>query len=141
MKEPDNTPIEDLNVDWGNPDGTGKKAKTLEQVQKFIKDKIKNLENKPIVTITDAIGSVTIRQDSLYEILPIGNISINIENKGVVTGSIYWELSIITGDTTYATTWPSDIKWVKPLELVPNARYMIIIDQNLVAMWVAVSLS
>lgn len=141
MKEPDNTPIEDLNVDWGNPDGTGRKAKTLEQVQVFLKKKIRNLENKPIVTITDAIGVITITQDSLYEIHQAGNIEIAMDTSVITDCSIYWELSIITGDTTYATTWPSNIKWVKPLEILPNTRHMIIIDQNLVAMWAAVSLS
>ena len=140
MKEIDNTPIEDLNVDWGNPDGTGRKAKTLEQVQKFIKNKIRNLENKPIVTITNATGVITILQDSLYEIHQAGDIEIDMKTSVITDGSIYWELSIITGDTTHATTWPSNIKWVKPLELVPNARHLIIIDQNLVAMWAAVSL-
>lgn len=43
MKEIDNTPIESLDVDWGDPDRTGKKAKSLEQVQKFIKNKIQDL--------------------------------------------------------------------------------------------------
>lgn len=46
MKEIDNTPIEDLNIDWGDPDGTGRKAKSLEQVQKFIKEKMKTLIEK-----------------------------------------------------------------------------------------------
>ena len=40
MKQIDNTPIEDLNIDWGDPDGTGKKAKSLEQVQAFLKKKL-----------------------------------------------------------------------------------------------------
>lgn len=141
MKEIDNTPIENLNVDWGDPDGTGHKAKTLEQVQKFIKNKIRNLENKPIVTITNATGVITILQDSLYEIHQAGNIEIAMKDSVVTDGSIYWELSVITSDTTYATTWSSTIKWVKPLEILPNTRHMIIIDQNLVAMWAAVSLS
>lgn len=140
MKEPDNTPIEDLNVDWGNPDGTGRKAKTLEQVQKFIKDKIRILENKPIVTVADAIGNITILQDSLYEIHPVGNISILTKTSVITSGSVYWELSIITGETTYALSFPDNINWVKPLdEILPNARYLIIIDQNLVGMWAAVS--
>lgn len=140
MKEIDNTPIEDLNVDWGNSDGTGRKAKTLEQVQVFLKKKIRNLENKPIVTITDAIGVITITQDSLYAIHPAGNIELAMKTSVITDGSIYWELSIITGDTPGSVTFPSTIKWVKPLDLVPNARYLIIIDQNLVAMWAAVSL-
>ena len=141
MKEPDNTPIEDLNVDWGNPDGTGRKAKTLEQVQVFLKKKIRNLENKPIVTITNATGVITMLQDSLYEIHQAGNIEIAIKTSVITDGSVYWELSIITGDTPDAVTFPSTIKWVKPLDILPNTRHMIIIDRNFVAMWAAVSLN
>lgn len=37
MKEIDNTPIENFDIDWGDPDGTGKKAKSLKQVQVFLK--------------------------------------------------------------------------------------------------------
>ena len=44
MKKIDNTPILDMKTDWGDPDGTGEKAKSLEQVQKFIKKKILELE-------------------------------------------------------------------------------------------------
>jgi hypothetical protein len=51
----------------------------------------------------------------------------------------FYSIDILTGDTTYPVTFPSTIKWVKPLDLVPNARHLIIIDQNLVAMWVAVA--
>lgn len=139
MKEPDNTPIENLNVDWGNPDGTGRKAKTLEQVQVFLKKKIRNLENKPIVTITDAIGVITITQDSLYEIHQAGNIEIAMKTSVITDGSIYWELSIITGDTTYEMIFPETIKWADNLVIAPNTRYLILIDQNLIAMWIAVA--
>lgn len=46
MKEIDNTPIENLDIDWGNPDGKGNKAKSLEQVQTFIKNKIRDLSGE-----------------------------------------------------------------------------------------------
>lgn len=44
MKIIDNTPIENFDTDWGDPDGTGMKEKSLEQVQKFIKGSIKRIE-------------------------------------------------------------------------------------------------
>ena len=44
MKIIDNTPIKDFNEDWGDPDGTGMKEKSKEQVQKFIKGSIKRIE-------------------------------------------------------------------------------------------------
>lgn len=45
MKIIDNTPIKDFNEDWGDPDGTGMKAKNLEQVQAFIKNKFLGVTN------------------------------------------------------------------------------------------------
>lgn len=63
MKEIDNTPIEDLNIDWGNPDGTGKKAKSLKQVQAFLKNMfvvIKDLTEKDAVSqfYGNAVGTI-----------------------------------------------------------------------------------
>lgn len=69
MKIIDNTPIENFDTDWGDPDGTGMKEKSLEQVQKFIKkkfaeiraiyeeasQKLKLLEN--IMSVTNNIKS------------------------------------------------------------------------------------
>lgn len=48
MKIIDNTPIKDFNEDWGDPDGTGMKEKSKEQVQKFIKKKIKSIEEESV---------------------------------------------------------------------------------------------
>lgn len=48
IQQVDDTPIKNIEEDWGNPDGTGKKAKTLGQVQKFIKAKINEIENKTV---------------------------------------------------------------------------------------------
>ena len=48
MKIIDNTPIKDFNEDWGNPDGTGMKEKSMEQVQEFIKKKIKKIEEESV---------------------------------------------------------------------------------------------
>ena len=43
MKIVDDTPIRRLSEDWGNPDGTGMKAKSLRQVEIFLKNKFINL--------------------------------------------------------------------------------------------------
>lgn len=48
MKMIDNTPINDFNEDWGDPDGTGMKAKSLKQVQDFIKKKINKIEEESV---------------------------------------------------------------------------------------------
>lgn len=53
----------------------------------------------------------------------------------------FYCVDILTGDTTYAVTFPGIIKWVKPLEIVPNTRHMIMIDQDLIAVWASVPLS
>lgn len=62
MKQIDNTPIEDLNIDWGDPDGTGKKAKSLEQVQAFLKKKL-NEGYKFISTATPSTTPITLTGD------------------------------------------------------------------------------
>lgn len=59
MKEIDNTPIESFDQDWGDPDGTGKKAKSLEQVQAFLKKHMNN-GYKYISTATPSTTPVTI---------------------------------------------------------------------------------
>ena len=62
MKQIDNTPIEDLNIDWGNPDGTGKKAISLEQVQAFLKKKL-NEGYKFISTATPLTAPINLTGD------------------------------------------------------------------------------
>ena len=46
----DDTPIKDFSVDWGNPDGTGKTAKSLGSVQDFLKDSIRQADR--LITLT-----------------------------------------------------------------------------------------
>ena len=40
--------------------------------------------------------------------------------------------------TPYSLSFPSDIKWVRNLELEDNKTYYIVISQN-IAMWVAIN--
>lgn len=64
MKIIDNTPIENFDTDWGDPDGTGMKEKSKEQVQKFIKKKFAEIraiyeEASPKLKLLENIMSVT----------------------------------------------------------------------------------
>ena len=92
MKEIDNTPIEDLNVDWGNPDGTGKKAKSLEQVQAFLKKKL-NEGYKFISTATPTTTPVTLTGDEI--VFYIATEEGDYANFGLSTIN---ELSVIKSD-------------------------------------------
>jgi hypothetical protein len=51
-----------------------------------------------------------------------------------------YEIVLNIGDTAYSVAFDNNIKWVKGLEIEPNARYYIIIEDN-TAMWTVVSLS
>lgn len=68
MKIIDNTPIKDFNEDWGDPDGTGKKAKSLEQVQAFLKKKFIGLGYTFLGKATPSTvpATITIEDKFLY---------------------------------------------------------------------------
>ena len=51
----------------------------------------------------------------------------------------FYSLDILTGLTTYEMRFPDTIKWADNLVIAPNTRYLILIDQNLIAMWIAVA--
>ena len=154
--EIDNTPIENLNVDWGNPDGTGNKAKSLAVVQTFIKNKflelfdiIKNVYTKTqmdqklgkkrdeTVIVESSSTEITIDADKRYVVTMSGNTAFTLNPPPQDGYSHAYELDLITED--YAVSFQDNINWVKPLEILPNTRYLIIIDQNLTAMWAAVT--
>lgn len=93
------------------------------------------------VQVSNLTDSSVLVQDKRLVLNLVSDITFELSTPAADGYEHFYSIDILTGDTTYATTWPSNIKWVKPLELVPNARHIILIDQNLVAMWVAVSLS
>ena len=49
-----------------------------------------------------------------------------------------YEIVLDVDNTTYPVAFPSSVKWVKQLDVVPNARYYIIIEDN-TAMWISVT--
>lgn len=68
MKIIDNTPIENFDTDWGDPDGTGMKEKSKEQVQKFIKKKFIGLGYTFLGKATPSTvpATITIEDKFLY---------------------------------------------------------------------------
>lgn len=92
MKEIDNTPIESFDQDWGNPDGTGKKAKSLEQVQVFLKKKL-NEGYKFISTATPSTTPITLTGDE--KVFYIATAAGDYTNYGLGTIS---ELSVIKSE-------------------------------------------
>ena len=66
MKIIDNTPIKDFNEDWGDPDGTGIKEKSKEQVQKFIKKKFIGLGYTFLGIATPTTTPVTITNEDKF---------------------------------------------------------------------------
>lgn len=155
--EIDNTPIENLNVDWGNPDGTGNKAKSLAVVQAFIKNKflelfdsIKNVYTKTqmdqklgkkrdeTVIVESSSTEITIDADKRYVVTMSGNTAFTLNPPPQDGYTHAYEIVLYTSNTLYNIAFPEDIKWVKRLEILPNTCYNIIIEDN-IAMWVAVS--
>lgn len=89
-----------------------------------------------IVTATNNTVSV----DKRSEINVTGDVVINLESYEEDGYAHAYEIVLNVGDTDYPVSFPDNIKWVKDLEIVPNARYYIIIEDN-TAMWTVVSLS
>lgn len=86
-----------------------------------------------IVTATDAVSVdnrsvIDVTGDVVISLLPY-------EQDGYAHS---YEIVLNVGDTAYSVAFPESVKWVKGLEIVSNARYYIIIEDN-TAMWTAVS--
>jgi hypothetical protein len=91
------------------------------------------------VQVSNLTGPAVLVPDKRLVLDLVSNITFKIGNPPTDGYEHFYGIDILTGDTTYEVTFPDTIKWVKSLELVPNARHMIIIDQNRVAMWAAVT--
>jgi hypothetical protein len=88
--------------------------------------------------IVTATNSVSV--DKRSKINVTGDVVISLESYVPDGYAHSYEIVLNVGDTAYSVAFPSNIKWVKDLEIVPNARYFIIIEDN-TAMWTVVSLS
>ena len=103
---------------------------------------VKNLFNgtrKTIEEVAEASGHITLLKDKFYRIYQKGDISFYME-RAADTRLHTIEISIITGETTYTVDFPDEIRWVNDLELNPNCRYNIIIEDD-VAIWIEIPLT
>ena len=121
MKIIDNTPIENFDTDWGDPDGTGMKEKSKEQVQKFIKKKFAEIraiyeEASPKLKLLENIMSVTNNIKSYLESSQI-YYTLADDNAGVMSN-----FNQSTGVDTVISTdgrayWGIIAKFSKPVKI------------------------
>jgi hypothetical protein len=133
-------------------------AEKFAEAKKYTDDKTANLATKVEVGTAFAEFSVLVEQglntkqnktaivtatnsvsvDNRSEINVTGDVMISLESYVQDGYAHAYEIVLNVGGTAYSVAFPSNIKWVKDLEIVPNARYFIIIEDN-TAMWTAVT--
>ena len=86
--------------------------------------------------IVTATNSVSVDKRGVIDVND--NVVISLESYVQDGYAHSYEIVLNVGDTAYSVSFPSIIKWVKDLEIVPNTRYYIIIEDN-TAMWIAVT--
>ena len=111
----------------------------------FFKENLNNVsesvslkEDKiPIQNIQNTNINVTINKNTLYilDLIQNANFIFNTTEENDYLNEYYIILNITT---PYTLSFPSNIKWVKNLELEDNKTYYIVISQN-IAMWVAIN--
>lgn len=85
--------------------------------------------------IVTATNSVSVDKRSVINVN--GDVVISLESYVSDGYAHSYEIVLNVGNTAYSVAFPDSVKWVKDLEIVPNARYFIIIEDN-TAMWTAV---
>jgi hypothetical protein len=86
--------------------------------------------------IVTATNSVSVDKRSVIDVTD--HVVISLESYEEDGYAHSYEIVLNVGDTAYSVAFDNNIKWVKGLEIVPNSRYFIIIEDN-TAMWTAVT--
>lgn len=107
----------------------------------FVLQDINTKANKTSVITSDDINKVTLDWDKEYHFTMTKDTSLGVYDKPNDDYAHSIEIEITTGEETYSFSTNLEIQWVKDLEIEPNKRYMIIIDDSMTAMWVAVERS
>lgn len=97
--------------------------------------------DKISVITSDDINLVTLDWDKEYHFTMTKDTSLGVYDKPNDDYAHSIEIEMTTGEETYSFSTKREIQWVKDLEIEPNKRYMIIIDDSMTAMWVAVERS
>lgn len=102
---------------------------------------IETKANKTSVITSEDINNVTLDWDKEYHFTMTKDTSLGVYDKPNDDYAHSIEIDMTTGEETYSFSTNLEIQWVKDLEIEPNKRYMIIIDDSMTAMWVAVERS
>lgn len=97
--------------------------------------------DKTSVITSEDINNVTLDWDKEYHFTMTKDISLGFYDKPNDDYAHSIEIEMTTGEDTYSFSTNLEIQWVKDLEIEANKRYMIIIDDSMTAMWVAVERS
>lgn len=98
------------------------------------------VDRTPVITLDD-ISKVTLDWDKEYHFTLTKDTSVVLYDKPNDNYAHSIEIEMTTGEETYSFSTNLGIQWVKDLEIEPNKRYMIIIDDSMTAMWTAVERS
>jgi hypothetical protein len=97
--------------------------------------------DKTSVITSEDINNITLDWDKEYHFTLTKDTSVIVYDKPNDDYAHSIEIEMTTGEDTYSFSTNLEIQWVKDLEIEPNKRYMIIIDDSMTAMWVAVERS
>lgn len=115
-----------------------KNKPTIPDVRGFAaKEDLNKKQNK--TAIVTAIDVVSVDNRSVIDVTRDVRIRLKPYEEDGYAHS--YEIILNVGDTAYLVAFPEDVVWVKDLEIELNKRYMIIIDDSMTAMWVAVERS
>lgn len=101
------------------------------QAQPIIKHEVNQAGQQVYINLTpDSCHEVTIYNSSAIVTVSVSGAYRNLPQN--------YELHLLTTGGTPTIQFTQVIRWVKPLEIEPNKHYVIIIDHNKIAVWVAV---
>ena len=106
-----------------------------------ITETVETKANKTSVITSEDINNITLDWDKEYHFTMTKDTSVVVYDKPNDDYAHSIEIEMTTGEEIYSFSTNLEIQWVKDLKIEPNKRYMIIIDDSMTAMWVAVERS
>ena len=103
-----------------------------------IDEELNKKQDKTIIQTTTTNDIYQVNVDNKYIIHLTNNTTIKLESYEDDGYAHSYEIVLDVDDTAYSVMFPSSVKWVKDLDIVPNARYYIIIEDN-TAMWTSIT--
>jgi hypothetical protein len=114
---------------------------TLGELVNTIAEYVETKANKTSVITSEDINNITLDWDKEYRFTMTKDTSVVIYDKPNDDYAHSIEIEMTTDEEIYSFSTNLEIQWVKDLEIEPNKRYMIIIDDSMTAMWIAVERS